>query len=69
MSLNLLPGHVLCPPCSGTGCGWWGITGNCGLPCKLCEGRGEVHADLAEDFWECMRLGARKPHLRRCESV
>ena len=48
--LDLSPGHVLCPACSGLGV--WGLGSNGGnIPCRLCETRAQVPEGQAEAFW------------------
>jgi DnaJ-class molecular chaperone len=53
--------HVLCPPCSGTG--WPGAhkppIGSDVPPCRLCKGRGFIHPDKEEAFWDCIRDSGR----------
>lgn len=55
MSLNLSPGMVLCPSCSGVGVRVLneGVTKP---TCTLCHGEGQVTPERAEEFWECVRV-------------
>lgn len=79
--LNLPRGHVLCPPCSGTGC-YDGkarrrdtvtgqIVGDC-VQCRLCKGSGDLTRLRAERFWECWKgqlAQRRAPQPGDCLSV
>lgn len=47
--LDLAPGQVLCPACSGLGV-WLRREGD-PLPCGLCGTEAQVPEDVAESFW------------------
>jgi hypothetical protein len=59
--LTLTEGHVLCPPCSGTGrkdmkpdAGSTTTQRDPHARCRLCLGEGEVPEERAEAFWNCV---------------
>lgn len=47
--LDLAPGHVLCPACSGLGV--WPRRDADPLPCRLCVAEAQVPEERAEAFW------------------